>query len=150
MKSKALTFEELDKFAENIAKILKSGDTLALIGDLGTGKTTFTKNICKYFKVSENVKSPTFNYVTEYNSGTVPVYHFDVYRLEDASEIYEIGYEDYLGGDGIAIIEWADKILLELPEDTLFVEIAYDTDNTRKVSLYKLINGEKKYVDIGD
>ena len=150
MESKALTFEELDKLAENIARILKRGDSLALIGDLGTGKTTFTKNICKYFNITENVKSPTFNYVIEYNSGDIPIYHFDVYRLEDASEVYDIGFEDYIGSDGISIIEWADKILEELPEDTLFVELAYDTENTRKVSVYKLINGEKEYVDIGD
>ena len=150
MKNKVLTFDELDKLAKNTAQILKNGDCLALIGDLGTGKTTFTKNICRYFNIAENVKSPTFNYVIEYNSGVIPVYHFDVYRLEDSSEIYEIGYEDYLGGDGVAIIEWADKILDELPEDTLFIELTYDTESTRKVSVYKLINGEKKYVDIGD
>ena len=150
MKSKVLTFMELDRLAENIARILKKGDTLALIGDLGTGKTTFTKNICRYFNITENVKSPTFNYVIEYNSGDIPIYHFDVYRLEDASEVYDIGFEDYIGSDGISIIEWADKILEELPEDTLFVELAYDTENTRKVSVYKLINGEKEYVDIGD
>mgnify|MGYP003608680097 FL=1 len=107
-------------------------------------------NICKYFNITENVKSPTFNYVIEYNSGDIPIYHFDVYRLEEASEIYDIGYEDYLGGEGISIIEWADKISDELPEDTLFLELAYDTERTRKVSVYKLINGEKKYVDIGN
>ena len=150
MKSRVLTFEELDKLAENTARILKKGDSLALIGDLGTGKTTFTKTICRYFNITENVKSPTFNYVTEYNSGDIPVYHFDVYRLEEAMEIYDIGYEDYLGGDGISIIEWADKIQEELPEDALFVELAYDTESTRKVSVYKIINGEKKYVDIGN
>ena len=148
MKDIVLTFEELDELAAVTAKSLKSGDCLALIGDLGTGKTTFTKNICKYFGVTENVKSPTFNYVIEYRSGKIPIYHFDVYRLLDPSEVYDIGYEDYLDNDGIAIIEWADKIAEELPENTIFIEFSYESEISRKVSVYKMINGEKKYVDI--
>ncbi len=148
MKDIVLTFGELDELAVLTAKNLKSGDCLALIGDLGTGKTTFTKNICKYFGVTENVKSPTFNYVIEYRSGKIPIYHFDVYRLLDPSEVYDIGYEDYLDNDGIAIIEWADKIAEELPENTIFIEFSYESEISRKVSVYKMINGEKKYVDI--
>ena len=148
MKDIVLTFGELDELALVIARNLKSGDCLALIGDLGTGKTTFTKNICKYFGVTENVKSPTFNYVIEYRSGKIPIYHFDVYRLLDPSEVYDIGYEDYLDNDGIAIIEWADKIAEELTENTIFIEFSYESEISRKVSVYKMINGEKKYVDI--
>lgn len=148
MKDIVLTFEELDELALITAKSLKKGDCLALIGDLGTGKTTFTKKICQYFGVIENVKSPTFNYVIEYNSGVIPIYHFDVYRLLDPSEVYDIGYEDYLGNDGIAIIEWADKIIDELPENTIFIEFIYNGESSRKVSIYKIIDGEKKYVDI--
>ena len=148
MKDIVLTFGELDELALVISRNLKSGDCLALIGDLGTGKTTFTKNICKYFGVTENVKSPTFNYVIEYRSGKIPIYHFDVYRLLDPSEVYDIGYEDYLDNDGIAIIEWADKIAEELPENTIFIEFSYESEISRKVSVYKMINGEKKYVDI--
>ena len=150
MKDVVLTFEELDELALKTAESLKKGDCLALIGDLGTGKTTFTKKICKYFGVTENIKSPTFNYVIEYNSGVIPIYHFDVYRLLDPSEVYDIGYEDYLDNDGIAIIEWADKIIDELPENALFIEFIYNDDSSRKVSIYKIIDGEKKYVDIGD
>ncbi|MBP9478872.1 MAG: tRNA (adenosine(37)-N6)-threonylcarbamoyltransferase complex ATPase subunit type 1 TsaE [Sebaldella sp.] len=148
MKDVVLTFEELDELALKTAESLKKGDCLALIGDLGTGKTTFTKKICKYFGVTENIKSPTFNYVIEYNSGVIPIYHFDVYRLLDPSEVYDIGYEDYLDNDGIAIIEWADKIIDELPENALFIEFIYNDDSSRKVSIYKIIDGEKKYVDI--
>ena len=148
MKDVVLTFEELDELALKTAESLKKGDCLALIGDLGTGKTTFTKKICKYFGVTENIKSPTFNYVIEYNSGVIPIYHFDVYRLLDPSEVYDIGYEDYLYNDGIAIIEWADKIIDELPENALFIEFIYNDDSSRKVSIYKIIDGEKKYVDI--
>ena len=148
MKDVVLTFEELDELALKTAESLKKGDCLALIGDLGTGKTTFTKKICKYFGVTENIKSPTFNYVIEYNSGVIPIYHFDVYRLLDPSEVYDIGYEDYLDNDGIAIIEWADKIIDELPENALFIEFIYNDDSSRKVSIYKIVDGEKKYVDI--
>ena len=148
MKDVVLTFEELDELALKTAESLKKGDCLALIGDLGTGKTTFTKKICKYFGVTENIKSPTFNYVIEYNSGVIPIYHLDVYRLLDPSEVYDIGYEDYLDNDGIAIIEWADKIIDELPENALFIEFIYNDDSSRKVSIYKIIDGEKKYVDI--
>ena len=148
MKDVVLTFEELDELALKTAESLKKSDCLALIGDLGTGKTTFTKKICKYFGVTENIKSPTFNYVIEYNSGVIPIYHFDVYRLLDPSEVYDIGYEDYLDNDGIAIIEWADKIIDELPENALFIEFIYNDDSSRKVSIYKIIDGEKKYVDI--
>ncbi len=148
MKDVVLTFEELDELALKTAESLKKGDCLALIGDLGTGKTTFTKKICKYFGVTENIKSPTFNYVIEYNSGVIPIYHFDVYRLLAPSEVYDIGYEDYLDNDGIAIIEWADKIIDELPENALFIEFIYNDDSSRKVSIYKIIDGEKKYVDI--
>ena len=135
MKDVVLTFEELDELALKTAESLKKGDCLALIGDLGTGKTTFTKKICKYFGVTENIKSPTFNYVIEYNSGVIPIYHFDVYRLLDPSEVYDIGYEDYLDNDGIAIIEWADKIIDELPENALFIEFIYNDDSSRKVSI---------------
>lgn len=150
MRNKVLSFKELDNLALKIGSILQNGDCLALIGNMGTGKTTFTKNICKYLGVLENVKSPTFTYVIEYNSGKIPVYHFDVYRLEDSSEIYDIGYEDYLGDNGVAIIEWADKILDELPDDTIFIEFDYNDDNSRKVSVYKIKNGEKEYVSIGN
>ena len=150
MKDVVLTFEELDELALKTAESLKKGDCLALIGDLGTGKTTFTKKICKYFGVTENIKSPTFNYVIEYNSGVIPIYHFDVYRLLDPSEVYDIGYEDYLYNDGIAIIEWADKIIDELPENALFIEFIYNDDSSRNMSIYKIIDGEKKYVDISN
>ena len=150
MKDKILTFTELDDLAKLIGNMLDKGDCLALIGDLGTGKTTFTKNLCKYFGILENVKSPTFTYVIEYTSGRIPVYHFDVYRLNDSSELYDIGYEDYIGDNGVTIIEWADKILDELPEDTIFVEFLYNDDNSRKISVYEIKNGEKKYVNIRD
>ena len=93
---KVMSFDEINIFAKKLANYVNAGDLIALIGDLGTGKTTFSQNFAKELGVTENLKSPTFNYVLEYFSGRIPLYHFDVYRLGSPEEIYEIGYEDYL------------------------------------------------------
>ena len=148
MKERILNFEGMDMLALKVAKILENGGILGLIGDLGTGKTTFTKRICSYLGITENIKSPTFTYVIEYTSGKRTVYHFDAYRFMRPEEIYETGFEDYIGEEGsVVIVEWADNIIEEMPEDAVYVEIKYDNENTRKVSLYKFKNGEKDYVD---
>lgn len=147
MKNKIINFKELDELALYVYKILEKGGTLGLIGDLGVGKTTFTKRICKYFGITENVKSPTFTYLIEYISGKKPVYHFDAYRIINSEEIYEIGFEDYIREEGVVIVEWANNIIDEMPEDTLYVEISHNDESTREVSVYKLINGEKEYVE---
>ncbi|WP_294660185.1 tRNA (adenosine(37)-N6)-threonylcarbamoyltransferase complex ATPase subunit type 1 TsaE, partial [uncultured Fusobacterium sp.] len=94
--NKVLTFEELNLLAEKLADFSSENTVIALIGDLGTGKTTFSQKFAKRLGVNENIKSPTFNYVLEYLDGRLPLYHFDVYRLGEAEEIYEVGYEDYL------------------------------------------------------
>lgn len=144
MEKKIMTFEEIDELAIALAEKLRNGGCLGLIGDLGAGKTTFSKKICECYNVTENVKSPTFTYVIEYSSGDVPVYHFDVYRINDSEEIYEIGFEDYIGEDGsVVIIEWADKILDEMPENAVFVEINHYSDEAREVAVYTLLDGEK-------
>lgn len=149
MKNVKLTFKEIDRLSLEIAKYLKNGGILGLIGDLGVGKTTFTKKICNYYNVTENVKSPTFTYVIEYTSGDIPIYHFDVYRILNSEEIYEIGFEDYVAEDkAIIIIEWIDNIIEEVPENTLFLEMRHDSSDTRLISIYKIENGEKKYVNI--
>lgn len=151
MKKRILNFKEMDRLASKVAESLENGGVLGLIGNLGTGKTTFTKRICKYFGITENVKSPTFTYVIEYTSGIRPVYHFDVYRIMNPREIYEIGFEDYIGEESsIIIVEWADNIIDEMPENTVYVEIEHNGEDTRRISIYKLINGEKEYVDLCD
>lgn len=152
MKDRILTFEEINKLAVRMAeKLEKTGGVLGLIGDLGAGKTAFTKEICRYYGITENVKSPTFTYVIEYSSGRKPVYHFDVYRIINAEEIYEIGFEDYIADENaVIIVEWADNIVEEMPEETVYIEIAHSGENTRRVSLYKLKNGEREYADICD
>ena len=134
-----------------MARKLRKGGCLGLIGDLGAGKTTFTKKICKEYNINENIKSPTFTYVIEYQSGDVTVYHFDAYRIINSEEIYEIGFEDYIGEENsVVIVEWANNIIDEMPEDTIYVEINHNGESTREVSVYQIEDGEKKYVDICD
>lgn len=152
---KILNFKEIDKLAEKLAQYVQAGDIIALIGDLGTGKTTFTKKFAEVLGVTDNLKSPTFNYVLEYFSGRLPLYHFDVYRLGEPEEIYEVGYEDYLGGDGVMLIEWADIIESELPKEYIRMVLEYDGDETRGVSLEYVGNKEKEkemfdYVDFSN
>lgn len=144
---KKLSFDEIDKLAKKLANFVKENTVIALIGELGTGKTTFTKTFSKEFGVMENLKSPTFNYVLEYLSGRLPLYHFDVYRLCDAAEIYEIGYEDYINNGGVAIIEWANIIEEELPKEYIKIEFEYsaeDLENERIVNLEYVGNKEKE------
>lgn len=93
----------------------KPGDIYALKGDLGAGKTVFAKGVANGLDIAEHVGSPTFTIVQAYEDGRIPLYHFDVYRIGDASEMYETGYEDYFFGDGVCIIEWAELIDELLP-----------------------------------
>lgn len=123
---------ETREFALALADELKPGDVLALVGDLGTGKTALTRYIAEGLGVKERVNSPTFTIVKEYNSGRIPLYHFDVYRLvennefEDASDaLYNIGADEYFYGRGVSVIEWADLIETELPETAEFIYIEY-------------------------
>ena len=110
-----LSEAEMRTFAGKVADSLKPGDVVALIGDLGTGKTTLTKYIAAALGVKETVTSPTFNIVKEYHSGRLPLYHFDVYRIGSSEDMFEIGCEEYFFGDGVSVIEWADLIEEILP-----------------------------------
>lgn len=141
--NKILTFDELDIVAQKLAEYVQEGSVVALIGDLGTGKTTFSQNFARGLGVKENIKSPTFNYVLEYLSGRLPLYHFDVYRLGEAQEIYEVGYEDYLNSDGVLLIEWANIIESELPKEYIEMRLNYSGDNTREIEL-KYVGNEAK------
>ena len=114
---------ETEKLGEKIGQAAKPGMVVALIGDLGTGKTTLTKSIARGLGVTETVTSPTFNIIREYKSGRIPLYHFDVYRIADPEEMFELGYEEYFYGDGICVVEWADIIEELLPEDAVVIHI---------------------------
>lgn len=117
--------EETKKFGEKLCEKLTAGSIVALTGDLGTGKTTLTKAIAAGLGVTDVITSPTFNIVKQYDSGSLPLYHFDVYRIGDVDEMYEIGYEEYFFGDGVCVIEWADLIEEIIPDDAVRIEIEY-------------------------
>lgn len=128
--------KETISLAENISSYLKKGDVLCLTGDLGTGKTHFSKGIAKGLEIKENITSPTFTILNEYTSGKIPLYHFDVYRVNDSEEILDIGFDEYVYGNGITLIEWANLIEVILPENFLHVKIEkIDNENKRKFTL---------------
>ena len=106
----------------------RPGDVYTLVGDLGVGKTVFTKGLAAGLGIQEPVSSPTFTILQEYEEGRLPFYHFDVYRIGDVEEMDEIGYEDYFYGDGICLIEWADLIREILPEHYKEIRIEKDLD----------------------
>lgn len=124
---------ETKEFAMSLAKELKAGDVVALVGDLGTGKTTLTKYIAEELGIKEMVTSPTFTIVLEYKSGRLPLYHFDAYRITDIEEMYELGYEEYFYGDGVCIVEWADQIEEIIPKDAKIIFIEYGQNENERV-----------------
>ena len=103
MEFESNSYEETQKFAEEFSKTLEAGDVLCMYGDLGVGKTAFVQGLAKGLGIDEPITSPTFTIVNEY-SGRLPLYHFDVYRIADSDEMYEIGYEEYVYGDGVSVI----------------------------------------------
>ena len=117
--------EESKLFGLELANNAVPGQVIALVGDLGTGKTTLTKYIACGLGVTETVSSPTFTIVKEYYSGRIPLYHFDGYRIGDPDELFNIGADEYFDGSGLCVVEWADMVEEELPEDSLYIYIEY-------------------------
>ena len=115
---------DTERFGLAIADGLRAGDVLALVGDLGTGKTTLTGYIARGLGITEMITSPTFTVVKEYYSGRQTLYHFDVYRIEDADDAFERGIEEYFYRGGVCVVEWAEKIEELLPGNTkvIFME----------------------------
>ena len=120
--------EETYKIGKEIGEKTKPGEVYALIGDLGVGKTVFTKGFAAGLGIEEEITSPTFTLINEYEDGRLPFYHFDVYRIEDESEIEEIGYEEYFYGEGVTLVEWANRIENLLPKETKTVVILKDLE----------------------
>ena len=115
--------EDTFAFGVELGKKCKPGDILTLHGDLGVGKTLFSKGLGKGLAIDEPISSPTFTVVQVYDSGRLPFYHFAVYRIGDIEEMEEIGYEDCFYGEGVCLIEWADLIQEILPPDVIAIEI---------------------------
>ena len=123
---------ETQTLGEQLGKTLKSGDVIALIGDLGTGKTCLTQGIARGIGIApdEVVSSPSYILINEYD-GTIPIYHIDLYRLETAAEIAELGLTEYMDSDGICIIEWAERMEHALPENHIRIDIRWEDENVR-------------------
>ena len=118
--------EETFRLGEQLGEKSRPGQVYTLTGDLGVGKTVFTQGLAKGLGIDEPVNSPTFTIVQVYEGGRLPFYHFDVYRIGDVEEMDEVGFEDYIMGDGVSLIEWADLIRELLPEQIVEVKIEKD------------------------
>lgn len=121
------SYEDTIKIATKIADSFKGGEFIAMYGDLGAGKTAFVQGIAKALGISDHVTSPTFTIVNEYY-GRLPLYHFDVYRISDSDEMYEIGYDEYIDGDGVCMVEWAELIEDLFPPEYIKITILKDTE----------------------
>ena len=120
--------EETYNIGKEIGQGCKAGELYTLIGDLGVGKTVFTQGFAAGLGIAEPVNSPTFTIVQIYDEGRIPLYHFDVYRIGDPEEMYEVGYEEYVYGEGVCLIEWADLIEDILPAHYTRVLIEKEPD----------------------
>lgn len=114
------------QIALDLASVIKAGTIICLEGDLGVGKTVFAKGLAKGLGILDPITSPTFTLVNVYEEGRLPLYHFDVYRIGDEEEMYEIGYEDYFYGQGVALVEWPSRISGLIPMEALKVTIEKD------------------------
>lgn len=119
---------ETYEVGEKIGRQARSGQVYTLVGDLGVGKTVFTQGVANGLGITEPVSSPTFTIIQEYETGRLPLYHFDVYRIGDIEEMEEIGYDDYFFGKGICLIEWANLIEEILPENLIQITIEKDLE----------------------
>ena len=130
--------EETYQLGVEIGKKAVKGQVFTLVGDLGVGKTVFTQGMAKGLDIEESISSPTFTIVQVYDEGRLPFYHFDVYRIGDISEMDEIGYEDYVYGEGVSLIEWANLIEEILPENRTSIMIEKDLEqgfDYRKITI---------------
>ena len=133
--------EETEDVGRSLAAKATPGQVFTLIGDLGVGKTVFTQGFATGLEIDEPICSPTFTIVQEYDTGRLPFYHFDVYRIGDVEEMDEIGYEDYVYGDGVCLIEWANLIEEILPEHYTRITIEKNLErgfDYRKVTIEQI------------
>ncbi|WP_367881609.1 tRNA (adenosine(37)-N6)-threonylcarbamoyltransferase complex ATPase subunit type 1 TsaE [Lactobacillus sp. YT155] len=146
MKINVKNTEETIELGKKIATSLKAGDVVLLDGELGAGKTTLTKGIAKGLDIDGNIKSPTFTLVREYRNGRIPLFHMDMYRLEN-SDPFEVGIDEYLSESGICVIEWSEFITELLPADFLRIEIKKIGDESREINLSGVGDHYQKIVE---
>lgn len=137
--------EETKNLGKEVGKLAKPGDLLAFYGELGAGKTCFIQGISRGLKVKDYVTSPSFTIVNEYQ-GKIPIYHFDLFRL-NTEEILELGYEEYFYGEGLTVIEWAEKIEQLLPKEHLKIEIKFKDRYQRTISFISQGDSFNKFLE---
>lgn len=130
---KTTSSEATKQLAATLAPYLQAGDVIVLSGDLGAGKTQFVQGVAAGLGVRDQVTSPTFNILLTYPAGLLPLYHFDLYRLEEADELEDIGYYETIDGDGASFIEWGEKFPEALPYGYLEISIRVDDEGNRFV-----------------
>ncbi|MBN1500610.1 MAG: tRNA (adenosine(37)-N6)-threonylcarbamoyltransferase complex ATPase subunit type 1 TsaE [Spirochaetes bacterium] len=128
------SIEDTGKLAQEMGSKAKQGEVYALYGDLGTGKTLFTKNFALGMEITEEITSPTFTLLEEYDA-EIPLYHFDLYRIESPEELDFLSFEEYWEGKGVSVIEWAERAQDRLPENTVKIYITYIDSCRRKISI---------------
>lgn len=127
--------EQTQEYAERMARRAEAGDVILLVGDLGAGKTHFTQGFARGLDLADMPTSPTFNLVCEYCGGRLPLYHFDLYRLENADELDDIDYYGITEGDGVSLVEWGDKFDEAAPDDYVLLDFAVRPDGTRAIGV---------------
>lgn len=140
---KTTNSEETSQFAARLAAFLKPGDVIALEGDLGAGKTTFTKGLAKGLEIKRTVNSPTFTIIKEYK-GKLPLYHMDVYRVADSFE--DLGFDEYFDGEGVTVVEWAHLIEEQLPQERLTIFLYREEEDQRRMVLKPMGKDMSNYV----
>ena len=126
---------ETRALGEQLARRLQPGDTVILEGELGAGKSELARGIARGLGVTETVTSPSFTILNVYESGRCPLYHFDWYRLESEEELDELGMDEYLGGDGVAVVEWAERCPDAVPEKRIRIRLEVTGEETRRIEI---------------
>jgi len=142
VKKRRMNEEQARQFGIELAKTLSPCVVIALIGDIGTGKTTLTRAIAEGLKISDIITSPTFTIIQEYRGGRLPLYHFDVYRLTSQLDLINLGYEEYFYADGVTVVEWADLVYDLIPSDAIVIRISFGEPPGTAERLYEISLGQ--------
>ena len=126
--------EETERLGQRLGETLRGGEVVAYLGELGAGKTAFTRGLARGLGISMRVTSPTYTIVNEYTGGRLPLFHFDMYRLGSEEELFDIGWEDYLARGGVCAVEWSENVSGAI-EDAITVRIEKTSDEGRKITI---------------